>query len=215
MTDDARLRSAYEQLLAARTPADRAGCPAPEALLALAERTGDEDARLATLDHVLGCTWCRSELDLLRASADAASTVVRESARVSRGVRRIPVRTLAMAAGIVVVIGVGVIAREREGGGNERGVLRGTAPSVVLAIPERRADGAVLLRWSSLNDAARYRIELFTATGATVGDAVVRDTTYVVSAAVMNGATGPLSWMVTAIRSDGAERSSPMGQIAP
>ena len=213
MTDDARLRSAYQELLAARAPADRAGCPAPEALLALAERTGDEDTRLATLDHVLGCTWCRSELDLLRASADAASTVVRESARVSRGVRGIPMRTLAMAAGIVVVIGVGVIARER--GVDERGVLRGTAPSVVLATPERRPDGAVLLRWSSLNDAARYRIELFTATGATVGDSVVRDTTYVVSPAVMNGATGPLSWMVTAIRSDGAERSSPMGQIAP
>ena len=117
--------------------------------------------RLATLDHVLGCTWCRSELDLLRASADAASTVVRETAGVSRGVRGIPVRTLAMAAGIVVVIGVGLIAREREGIGNERGVLRGNAPSVVLATPERRADGAVLLRWSSLSDATRYRIELF------------------------------------------------------
>lgn len=213
MTDDARLRAAYEELLAARAPADRAGCPTPDALLGLAERTGDEDARLTTLDHVLGCTWCRADLDLLRASADAASTVVRESARGSRVVRGIPVRALAMAAGIVVVIGVGVIARER--GGHQGGVLRGTAPSVVLAAPERRADGAVLLRWSSLDDAARYRVELFTATGATVADAVVRDTTYVVSPGVASGAAGPLSWMVTAIRSDGAERSSPMGHIAP
>ena len=213
MTGDERLRQAYDELLAARAPADRAGCPAPEALLRLAEREGDEDARLATLDHVLGCTWCRSELDLLRASGDAATTIARESARMARGLRVLPMRALAMAAGIVVVIGVGLIARDR--GAGERGTLRGTAPSVVLAVPERRADGAVLLRWSSLDGAERYRIELFTARGTTVAEAVVRDTTYVVSPAVAAGAVGPLSWMVTAIRQDGAERSSPMGRIAP
>lgn len=212
MTDDARLRQGYEELLAGRSPADRAGCPSPDALLELVERTGAEEARLATLDHVLACAWCRPELDLLRASADAASAAVRESERASRGVRRIP-RALAMAAGIVVVVGVGLIARDQAG--DRAATLRGTRAAIVLATPERRADGALLLRWTSQADAARYRVELFTTAGATVADAVVTDTSYVVSPAVMSNATTALSWMVTAIRADGAERSSPMGHIAP
>ena len=58
MTDEERLRVAYGELLAARAPAGRDGCPPPEALLRLVEREGPEDARLATLDHVLGCTKC-------------------------------------------------------------------------------------------------------------------------------------------------------------
>jgi hypothetical protein len=93
--------------------------------------------------------------------------------------------------------------------------LRGDAASVELARPERRADGSVLLRWRTLADAARYRVEVFTAPGATVAEAVVSDTSYVVAPAVAASAAGPLSWMVTAIRADGAERSSPMGRIAP
>src|SRR5689334_7232484 len=134
MTDEERLRVAYGELLAARAPAGRDGCPPPEALLRLVERQGPEDARLATLDHVLGCTWCRSELDLLRASVSAASTVGGEPARASHGVRGVPFRALALAAGIVVVIGVGVIARDRE---DQSRVLRGDAASVELARPER------------------------------------------------------------------------------
>ena len=212
MTDDARLRSAYDELLAARAPADRAGCPAPEALLRLVEREGDESSRLATLDHVLSCSWCRSELDLLRAGADAASIAVPASST-SAGMRRMPLRALAMAAGIVVVIGVGVIARDQ--GDQTRGTLRGTGSAITLGTPERRADGALLLRWSRADDATRYRVELFTVSGATVAQAVVSETTYVVSPDTTAGATRPLRWMVTAMTADGAERSSPMGRIPP
>jgi hypothetical protein len=213
MTDDARLRSAYDELLAARAPADRVGCPAPEALLRVVDREGDETSRLATLDHVLTCSWCRPELDMLRASADAASMVAPASSASSLGMRRLPLRALAMAAGIVVVIGVGVVVRDQ--GDQARGTLRGNGSAITLGIPERRADGALLLRWSRVTDATRYRVELFTVSGATVAQAVVSETTYVVRPDTTAGATRPLNWMVTAITADGAERSSPMGRIPP
>ena len=213
MSEDAKLRLAYDELLAARRPADRARCPPPDALLRLVGREGDEAARLATLDHVLRCGWCRPELDLLRASADAAAVVARGRPGAAGRVFGMPVRALAMAAGIVVVAGVGLIARGRDR--PDSGQLRGGVPAVTLATPERRADGGVELRWSRPSDAVRYRVEVLAASGATVAQALVTDTTYVVSRASMAGAPAPLQWMVTAIRADGAEHSSPMGRIGP
>ena len=213
MSDDARLRQAYDELLAARKPADRAGCPTPEELLQLVEREGDESARMATLDHVLGCAWCRPELDALRASADAASAVTPESSRANRPSLGVSFRTLAMAAGIIVVAGVGLLARER--GQPDSGTLRGSASAMTLATPERHANGDVVLRWSRPSDAVRYRVELFTTSGATVVETVVTDTSYVVRHDSAGGEHGPLEWMVTAIRADGAERASPVGRIAP
>jgi hypothetical protein len=213
MTDDARLRRAYDELVAARAPADRAGCPAPEALLRVVEREGDETSRFATLDHVLTCARCRPELDLLRAGTDAASMVAPASSTSASGIRRLPLRTLAMAAGIVVVIGVGVIAREE--GGQGRRTLRGTGSAITLGIPERRGDGALVLRWSRVEDAPRYRVELFTTSGATLALAVVSETTYVARPDPSFVGTGSLRWMVTAMIADGAERSSPVGRIPP
>jgi len=213
MTDDARLRRAYAELLAARAPADRAGCPPPEALLRVVEREGDETSRLAALDHALTCAWCRHELDLLRAGTAAASIVAPESSASASRMRRLPLRTLAMAAGIIVVIGVGVVVREQDD--RTPGTLRGTGSAITLGIPERRADGALLLRWSRADAATRYRVELFTVAGATVAQAVVADTTYVVRPDTTVGGRGPLRWMVTAIGADGAEHPSPMGRIPP
>ena len=211
MTDDTRLREAYDELVSARSRPDRSACPAPEALLRLAEREGDERARMVTLDHVLQCAWCRPELDLLRAGMDAASTVTGSASRDARRARAFPLRALAMAAGIVAIVGVGLVARD--GDDQSPGTLRGTS-ALMLATPERRADGALVLRWSRPSDAARYRVELFTPSGVTVAETVVTDTTYVLPATA-SGASGPLQWMVTAIRADGAERSSPMGRISP
>jgi hypothetical protein len=68
MTDE-ELRALYRLAIRSRTtPASRGGCPSSEAMLALVQREGDEDARLATFDHVLSCeAGCREEYERLRA----------------------------------------------------------------------------------------------------------------------------------------------------
>lgn len=217
MTDDGALQQAYEELLTARAPADRARCPSPEALLALVERQASEDARLTTLDHVMSCAACRRELDLLRvavAAANAAGSSGADSTRsVQRGIPRIPLRPLALAAGIVVVIGVGVVSRERYAPGTS--VLRSGASTGALLVPVRQPDGGVLLRWRAVDDAPRYRVEVFTSSGASVVELVVVDTSLVVSSMTFRGRTDTLRWTVTALRTDGGELRSPMGRISP
>jgi hypothetical protein len=217
VTDDPRLREAYAELIAARAPTNREACPSPEALLVLVEREGDEEARLATLDHVMGCARCRAELDLLRAATHASTQVAAGSASDAtvspvRGARRWPMRPLAIAAGIVVVIGVGVISR---GAGDERLQMRGDVAPLSLLGPERASDGGVLLRWRSVADAPRYRVEVYATSGATVAEGIVSDTFFVVSSAALAGRPDTLSWMVTALRSDGGEVRSTLGRITP
>jgi hypothetical protein len=43
-----------------------------ERLLALVERSGSEEARLALLDHVMACPHCHAEFELLRATHRAS-----------------------------------------------------------------------------------------------------------------------------------------------
>jgi hypothetical protein len=50
----------------------REGCPDVERLLALVERSGSEEARLALLDHVMACPHCHAEFELLRATHRAS-----------------------------------------------------------------------------------------------------------------------------------------------
>ena len=66
MNDDA-LRRSYARHLADRGVSGRERCVPPEALLAVLERSGNDAARLATLDHVGACAACARDLDLLRA----------------------------------------------------------------------------------------------------------------------------------------------------
>src|SRR5690349_20534737 len=111
MTDDAALRHAYRELIAARAPNDRSDCPAPEALLAGVERTGDEAERLAVLDHGVRRAASRRGFDLGGAAAGAgepAAAGVAPTLHVVRGggssARRFPLRSLAVAAGLVVAV---------------------------------------------------------------------------------------------------------------
>ena len=217
MMDDGRLRDAYAELIAARAPVDRGACAAPEALLALVEREGDEAVRLATLDHVMGCARCREELDLLRAAAAASAQAAGASSSDPSGRRRRseprwPTRPLAIAAGIILVIGVGVITRRGDDGASR---LRGGDSSLALLAPERASDGGMLLRWRSIGGAPRYRVEVYTPSGTTVAEGIVTDTTFVVGPASLGGRPDTLTWMVTALRADGGEVRSAPGRIAP
>lgn len=217
MIDDATLRDAYQELFAARSPHNRGECPPPEALLAIVERTGNETDRLATLDHVMTCARCRLDLDLLRTAAVAAEETMAEPVIPVGGVRgglvrRFPLRPLAIAAGLVVAVGIGLLSRKP---GERPPLLRGSAHTVVLIAPEHRSDGSTLLRWRPLPDAMRYRVEVFAATGRTVVTDTVADSAFLLPAAATAGREEQLRWMVTALHGDGHEVHSPAERIEP
>jgi len=215
MTDDAELRDAYHELLAARAPRDRSACPAPDALLAVIEKQGDEATRLATLDHVMRCDACRRDFDLLRTAAASARQaeageapalhVVTGGAGTHR--RRFSLRSLAVAAGLVVAVGVGTLTWNSR---TPQPLLRGDDHTVVLLAPEPRADGGALLRWRSVPGAAAYRVEVFTPSGQTVVADTVRDSTFVLPVSAANAS---LRWMVTALHGDGHEVHSRVERV--
>jgi len=70
-----RLRQSYDMMLAIRAEhaPGREGCPEIERLLALVDRSGSEEARLALLDHVMACPHCHAEFELLRAAHRASA----------------------------------------------------------------------------------------------------------------------------------------------
>lgn len=218
MSEDTVLQHAYRELLAARAPAAREGCPAPEALLALVEREGGEAERLGTLDHVMRCGACLPELELLRAATSAA-TEASEADRIDLAPRRAgrwqpsTARALAMAAGFVVVLGVGVVLRDADG--TRERVLRGSSTGITLASPERRADGAVVLRWTRVPDAVRYRVEVYSVQGVTVAQRDGTDSSFVVPPSDRESGGASLRWIVTAMRADGGEVRSLEGRIEP
>lgn len=219
MTDDAALRDAYRELVTAREPRDRSACPAPEALLAVVERAGDDASRLATLDHVMSCAACRRDFDLLRTAAMSAEQSVqagKPALHVVRAAgnpaRRFPLRSLAVAAGLVVAVGVGMLTW-RPGTGQP--LLRGDAHTVVLLAPEHHTDGSTLLRWHRVPGAAAYRVEVFAPSGRTVVADTVSDSTFVVSPAANGGDSEQLRWMVTALHGDGHEVHSPAERVTP
>jgi len=74
---DDRLRALYAPI--AEQPRGDRLCPSPEDLQALVQRQGDEDARLAILDHVMTCAPCRNEFNVLRAVEKAGRQLEAES----------------------------------------------------------------------------------------------------------------------------------------
>ena len=218
MTDDAELRDAYRELIAARAPNDRSDCPAPESLLAVVERTGDEVDRLATLDHVMRCAACRRDLDLVRAAALAAEQAAADASPAlhvvrggGRSARRFPLRSVAVAAGLVVAVGIGTLTWHP---GRRQPLLRGDTHTVMLLAPEPRPDGSALLRWRTVPGAVAYRVEVFAPSGQTVVADTVSDSTFVLPA----GKARPeeaLRWMVTALHGDGHEVHSRAERVGP
>ena len=101
-SNDERLRQAYRAAVLDRGP--RAGGeshPEPEALVAVAERSGSEAVRLDVLDHVMACDACRRELELVRASLLAAGMP-----RQRTWFRSPAIGMMAIAATLLVVAGV-------------------------------------------------------------------------------------------------------------
>jgi hypothetical protein len=165
MTDE-RMRELYQHALARQ--GDREHCVAPEAMLALLRREGPEEQRLETLDHVMACAACRSEMDLLRSIEQAGAETERK-----RVVRLQPRRTwqslvpLALAASVLfAIIGIRQLFRGSEG----PEVLRGTADTVTLLAPpsEVAADGSITFAWDPVPGARQYELEVLDEKGTVV-----------------------------------------------
>ena len=187
MNDD-RLRHAYQAMLQHRQPGPRESCPSPEELRALVERTDEEPARLARLDHVMGCASCRGEFELLRSAATAV------------GVRRPWWRSAALAATVLLSVTLGVsLARQRP---SASGPERGAVGQLRLVAPRGEVGEAEAGRflWTAVPGAFRYDIEVLTPDGMVLLAASTPDTAMAVPAFERGIA---LRWWVRARLADG------------
>jgi hypothetical protein len=185
MMTDAELRDIYTRSLTSRG-SNRAACPSPDALVALVTRDGTEDSRLATLDHVMSCTACKRDFELLRAI---------HAARAAQGrvePRRVRAPWLAAAALVVVAVAISVAQMRRTN------PMRGASSADIALVG---IVGSSLV-WHAIPDAVHYDVEIVDASGATIFHQRTSDTTLALPP------TKAGSWWVRATLRDGAERRS-------
>lgn len=201
MNDDT-LRTLHEQLVARRDPADRARCPEPDDLLAIAERRLAEARRLVVLEHVVGCAACRNELDLLRTVVDAGGDLT--------PAHRAP--WLALAAAIVLMVGAGTLWRLAN---REEPVVRGADAGAVLIAPGAgdALDAPPVLTWHRIDGARDYRVEVLGAGGALIVALETADTTVSLAGRTDLPPGAEYSWWVRARLTQGGERRSEIGRF--
>jgi hypothetical protein len=194
---DERLRELYATAVRGRTARPGGEHPAPEAIAALVRREGAEEARLATLDHVMSCAECRRDFDLLSAVERAGL----ESGAAGRaGARRSWFMPAALAASLLIAIGLGrTLTRPadditRGGGGSAIALLQPAAAAV--------AGDSLIFAWRPVPGASRYELELLDAGGSVAASAQITDTT-ASPAAVRALPPGEYHWWVRAATSDG------------
>jgi hypothetical protein len=194
--NDDELQRAYARTI--RSPSDRTGCPEPEAIADLAARRGTEEARLATLDHVMTCAACRRDLDLLIVADRAGARYAR------------PRVWIATAAAAVLVLGVGALGARMLIRERSPDVERGGATALAVS-PERGAavTRPVALRWHAVTAGAEYRVELLAPDGNPLWSAVTSDSLALVPDSIV-ARGGDYGWWVTARRADGTTLRSPV-----
>jgi hypothetical protein len=183
LVSDERLREIYAGAMASRgaKTGRSAACPLPEAVLALVRREGSEDARLATLDHVMSCADCRAEFDLLR-SIELAGAEAGADARSGRRSWLVPA---VLAASVLLAVVIGRLAlptapeSEVVRSGSDGGV------TLVAPPPESPAGSPMLFAWHPIPGTTRYRLEVLTSDGEVALEAETAD-----SAITLQGAAG-------------------------
>lgn len=200
---DARLQALYREAVGASDAPAAARCPAPERLLALVEREGTEDERLATLDHAASCRECARELELLRAVRAAAPAA-----------RRPQWRWLIAASVLVAVAAGTIVLRPRTAGSGLMRGGQGAAGLTVALLPPATAGGSSMLRWHAVPNVVSYIVEMVDAQGTVVASDTTRDTSYVVPASAIGRATR-YEWWVRARLADGSTIRSPLRSFSP
>jgi hypothetical protein len=197
MTDE-ELRRAY-QAAASLDPAGRAECPDGETIAALVEREGKEGERLALLDHVMTCSACRRDFELLR-----AVHVVRPAPTQRR------FQPLAMAASIALLVGLGGVALWSRLGPPGEDMRRAPGREVELIQPANASvvRSPLVLVWHAVGGARSYTVELLANNGRLVRSWTSPDTSVAVPPSPVS--PGSYGWWVRAHLSDGSERRSPV-----
>jgi hypothetical protein len=200
------LERLYRARVAAR-PVVTERCVSPEAMLALLQRDGTEDERMATLEHVMSCPACHREYQWL-ATVDRAAVEAGGSAAPGRAWWR--GAPLALAASLVAVIGAGLLVRAPWRAGGEP--VRGEAGDVSLVEP---AAGATIadsptFAWHPLPEASAYVLEIQRADGSVARSDTTADTTLTLPAPLP---PAEYRWWVREV-TDGADpRSSPFRTV--
>jgi hypothetical protein len=168
---DERLRALYASAVASGTARVAGEHPAPDTIAALARREGSEEARLATLDHVMACPECRRDFDLLRAVERAG---VESGAAGSFVARRSWLMPAALAASVLLAVGIGRTVL----GPSAEETTRGEVDAIVLMQPDREAvaGDSLTFTWHAVPGATRYELELLDAGGAVAATAATSDT---------------------------------------
>lgn len=205
LTETARLQQLYARRVAARGEGGSTGHATIEAILAVVQREGPEEERLATLEHVMSCAACHREYEWLKAVDQAG---VEAGGVAGAGGRRAWWRgqPLALAASVAVVVGAAVVLSGVLRSGADR--ERGTAGDIALVAPGARAAGGapLVFTWRAVPEASRYVLEVQRADGSIV----LADTTADIVAVVEPGRLLPDSayrWWVREV-TDGAEPRS-------
>lgn len=193
MTDD-RLREIYQRRLAAAARV-RTGCPDPTAILAVVTKSGPEDVRLATTNHVMGCPDCLGEFELLRQLHPPEA----------RAFQLRPWGALAATA----LIAAGATWWLRGGSRGEVNPVRGAAVAVVSPAAGAVVVEPVRLVWRAVAG-ARYRVVITGSDGAQRLATATADTTLTLPAGLP---PGPLVWEVRAQTADGSVLRSPATAI--
>jgi hypothetical protein len=201
--NESRLGALYRRVVASRVPHDRAGCPSPEEVEALADGSLPDARRLALVDHVAACADCARDLALLHSVT---------AARPPAPNRHIALAVAAAAAAIIVLaVGAPLLWRAlspvRYGD-----VLRGSDRRLALVAPDGMvtAEEARVLRWRRAERAGEYRVELMRG-GALSFGATTGDTTLTLPDSVRLDPGADYEWIVEA-RVDG-ERVSAVGRF--
>jgi hypothetical protein len=157
VTETERLSRLYGRRVAQRGSNAAATHVSPEAIVALLQRDGGEEDRLATLEHVMSCAPCHREYEWLKAVDEAATTAGARDQRGSAWWRRTP---LALAASLVAAAGVALLVQDRLRSGSE--TTRGGSGDIALLAPAPTgpAAGPLTFVWRPVPGASGYVLEI-------------------------------------------------------
>ena len=234
---DEELRGRWREETGAPIPG-RDGCPSPEVLLDLAERgldahsgrhaSGADESEV--LLHLARCSTCREDLAAAGALLRAARGEEEAQAPVPGSTRSGALRnaveprspksrrrsSMALAASVVLAVGIGVLVRWVVPGGADGPVLRGGEDDILAAVATCSEAGIVELRWAPVPGAERYRVEIFT----DFGDLVMAEQVVVTTARLLLPSGSPpegtaLLHVVEAELTGGTILTSPATALPP